>query len=255
MDVRDARHRQRLGAAVPGLQRHQPPLDPHQHAAALHLEQAQLRQVQAQLQALDELREGQAAQLVLPGQARRRRRRSLDDVLAEDVGQDVDELLGLEARQGLFDLAGLAAQVRTHDQPRFLISSGEPRRARCSPHGQRGAGDQGGRQLGAQRVAADQRQLLDDGVAEHGVAQAALDEQRAREVGAHEARTLEVAVDQRRAGELRADQQAEQPGQQQPLLGPLRGYVKVFSGYGETLIDYNWRQTTFGVGVTLNDWL
>jgi phospholipase A1/A2 len=40
-----------------------------------------------------------------------------------------------------------------------------------------------------------------------------------------------------------------------PLLGPLRGYVKVFSGYGETLIDYNWNQTTFGIGVTLNDWL
>lgn len=41
----------------------------------------------------------------------------------------------------------------------------------------------------------------------------------------------------------------------QPLLGPLRGYVKLFSGYGETLIDYNWNQTTFGIGVTLNDWL
>ena len=41
----------------------------------------------------------------------------------------------------------------------------------------------------------------------------------------------------------------------QPLLGPLRGYVKVFSGYGESLIDYNWNQTTFGIGVTLNDWL
>lgn len=40
-----------------------------------------------------------------------------------------------------------------------------------------------------------------------------------------------------------------------PLLGPLRGYVKLFSGYGETLIDYNWRQTTIGAGVTLNDWL
>ena len=40
-----------------------------------------------------------------------------------------------------------------------------------------------------------------------------------------------------------------------PLLGALRGYVKVFSGYGESLIDYNWNQTTFGIGITLNDWL
>lgn len=40
-----------------------------------------------------------------------------------------------------------------------------------------------------------------------------------------------------------------------PLLGALRGYVKFFSGYGETLIDYNWNQSTIGFGVSLNDWL
>jgi phospholipase A1/A2 len=38
-----------------------------------------------------------------------------------------------------------------------------------------------------------------------------------------------------------------------PLWGPMKAYVQVFSGYGESMIDYDWNQTTFGVGVAMND--
>ena len=34
-----------------------------------------------------------------------------------------------------------------------------------------------------------------------------------------------------------------------PLAGTLKGYVQLFSGYGDSLINYNVRQQTFGVGV------
>jgi len=39
-----------------------------------------------------------------------------------------------------------------------------------------------------------------------------------------------------------------------PVAGNLRGYLEVFNGYGESLIDYNHRATYLGLGVSLLDW-
>ena len=38
-----------------------------------------------------------------------------------------------------------------------------------------------------------------------------------------------------------------------PITKHVRLYTQVYSGYGESLIDYNFNQTRVGVGVMLND--
>lgn len=40
-----------------------------------------------------------------------------------------------------------------------------------------------------------------------------------------------------------------------PLIGPIRGLVQAFSGYGDSMIDYNWSQNIIGIGITVNDTL
>ncbi|QAU23086.1 phospholipase [Dyella sp. M7H15-1] len=39
-----------------------------------------------------------------------------------------------------------------------------------------------------------------------------------------------------------------------PLVGNLRGYMELFKGYGESIIDYNHNATYLGVGISLLDW-
>jgi phospholipase A1 len=51
---------------------------------------------------------------------------------------------------------------------------------------------------------------------------------------------------------FRTNKGALQLGWAFPLSGHLSGYVQLFSGYGQSLIDYNYAQKVIGVGVMLN---
>ena len=40
-----------------------------------------------------------------------------------------------------------------------------------------------------------------------------------------------------------------------PVKNDLKIFLSFTNGYGDSLIDYNWNQTTFGIGVSMGEWL
>lgn len=53
--------------------------------------------------------------------------------------------------------------------------------------------------------------------------------------------------------ESRFQRGAEEVNMSFPINGHFRGYVKFFSGYGQTLIEYNHYTNAVGIGIVLND--
>ena len=40
-----------------------------------------------------------------------------------------------------------------------------------------------------------------------------------------------------------------------PILRSISLYGQFFNGYGQSLIEYNHKNTAFGIGISLNDWI
>jgi phospholipase A1 len=51
---------------------------------------------------------------------------------------------------------------------------------------------------------------------------------------------------------LNTDKGAVQFSWAWPIVGQLKGYTHIFSGYGQSLIDYNYFQRSVGVGLQAN---
>jgi hypothetical protein len=87
--------RHRLPADDPLDQRIESAVDADHDPACLNFKQSQLGQIEPKLKPLNHLRKTEPAELVL--ELHRRWRASVDDVLTENVGQDVEQLLRLIA--------------------------------------------------------------------------------------------------------------------------------------------------------------
>jgi phospholipase A1 len=64
---------------------------------------------------------------------------------------------------------------------------------------------------------------------------------------------MAIYHDERSTYSLLVRKKAVELGWNFPLYGRLKGYVQYFNGYGESLVDYNHNQQTFGIGLSLTD--